>query len=56
MEIFLPNMKKEDENYKVPNLEKGIAVLEYLSSHSQGKRCRRLSKRLNSRRRPLIVS
>ena len=37
MEIFLPNMKKEDENYKVPNLEKGIAVLEYLSSHSQGK-------------------
>ncbi len=30
-------MEKADENYKVPNLEKGIAVLEYLSLHSSGK-------------------
>lgn len=30
-------MEKTDESYKVPNLEKGIAVLEYLSFHSQGK-------------------
>lgn len=29
-------MEKMDENYKVPNLEKGIAVLEYLSSRSAG--------------------
>lgn len=30
-------MEKADEGYKVPNLEKGIAVLEYLSLHSSGK-------------------
>ena len=30
-------MEKQDENYKVPNLEKGIAVLEYLSIDSVGK-------------------
>lgn len=30
-------MEKVDENYKVPNLEKGIAVLEYLSQYSIGK-------------------
>ena len=30
------NMEKAEENYKVPNLEKGIAVLEYLSLHTQG--------------------
>ena len=29
-------MEKVEENYKVPNLEKGIAVLEYLSLHSEG--------------------
>lgn len=29
-------MEKIDENYKVPNLEKGIAVLEYLSLRSAG--------------------
>ena len=29
-------MEKVDENYKVPNLEKGIAVLEYLSMRSEG--------------------
>lgn len=30
-------MEKSEENYKVPNLEKGIAVLEYLSLYSTGK-------------------
>lgn len=30
-------MEKADDNYKVPNLEKGIAVLEYLSLHPKGK-------------------
>lgn len=33
MESLNPNMEKSEENYKVPNLEKGIAVLEYLSLH-----------------------
>lgn len=36
MESVIPNMEKSEENYKVPNLEKGIAVLEYLSCHPQG--------------------
>lgn len=36
MESVIPNMEKAEENYKVPNLEKGIAVLEYLSLHPQG--------------------
>lgn len=36
MENTLPNMEKNEENYKVPNLEKGIAVLEYLSLRSAG--------------------
>lgn len=36
MEITLPNMEKTEENYKVPNLEKGIAVLEYLSFQTKG--------------------
>lgn len=36
MESDIPNMEKTEENYKVPNLEKGIAVLEYLSFHNQG--------------------
>lgn len=36
MENTLPNMEKIDENYKVPNLEKGLAVLEYLSLRSAG--------------------
>lgn len=30
-------MEKNEENYKVPNLEKGIAVLEYLSTYPEGK-------------------
>jgi len=37
MENVLPNMEKAEENYKVPNLEKGIAVLEYLSLRPEGK-------------------
>lgn len=36
MENTLPNMEKIEESYKVPNLEKGIAVLEYLSLHPKG--------------------
>lgn len=35
MESILPNMEKE-ENYKVPNLEKGIAVIEHLSMYPAG--------------------
>lgn len=37
MENTLPDMEKTDDNYKVPNLEKGIAVLEYLSYSPKGK-------------------
>lgn len=47
MENTLPNMEKVDENYKVPNLEKGIAVLEYLSLRSAGKHCKILSRQLD---------
>lgn len=36
MENVLSNMEKAEENYKVPNLEKGIAVMEYLSLHPAG--------------------
>ena len=36
MESVIPNMEKADEVYKVPNLEKGIAVLEYLSLKPKG--------------------
>ena len=36
MESVIPNMEKAEENYKVPNLEKGIAVVEDLSRHTQG--------------------
>lgn len=37
MESVSSNIEKPEENYKVPNLEKGIAVLEYLSLNNQGK-------------------
>lgn len=36
MKNTIPNMKKPKENYKVPNLEKGIAILEYLSLCPRG--------------------
>lgn len=36
MENTFPNTEKAEENYKVPNLEKGIAVLEYLSLRPKG--------------------
>lgn len=36
MESVIPNMEKIEDGYKVPNLEKGIAVLEYLSDLSRG--------------------
>ena len=55
MENTLPNMEKVDENYKVPNLEKGIAVLEYLSLRSAGKHCKILSRRSIYRRPRLTV-
>ena len=31
MENKISNVEKQEENYKVPNLEKGLAILEYLS-------------------------
>ena len=37
MEKVEEYMEKAEENYKVPNLEKGIAVLEYLSLYSLGR-------------------
>ena len=36
MENTEQSLEKADDNYKVPNLEKGIAVIEYLSSRSEG--------------------
>jgi DNA-binding IclR family transcriptional regulator len=36
MKNTIPNTEKEDSNYKVPNLEKGIAILEYLSLRKGG--------------------
>ena len=33
MENTEQSLEKTDDNYKVPNLEKGIAVIEYLSSY-----------------------
>ncbi len=36
MENTIPNLEKTEESYKVPNLEKGIAVLEYLSHQPLG--------------------
>lgn len=36
MEIRISNMEKEEGHYRVPNLEKGIAVLEYLSFRPMG--------------------
>lgn len=47
MERSIPNMEKPEENYKVPNLEKGIAVLEYLSLHSQGETLQDIKCKLN---------
>ena len=35
MENTEQSLEKTDDNYKVPNLEKGIAVIEYLSSRSE---------------------
>lgn len=36
MENDISNLEKAEDNYKVPNLEKGIAILEYLSTRSGG--------------------
>ena len=40
MENTEQSLEKTDDNYKVPNLEKGIAVIEYLSSRSEGETSR----------------
>lgn len=48
-------MEKQDENYKVPNLEKGIAVLEYLSIDSVGKNLQDIKGNLIFRKQRLIV-
>ena len=54
MENILPNMEnteqsleKTDDNYKVPNLEKGIAVIEYLSSRSEGETLQEIKQTLD---------
>ena len=40
-------MEKGEENYKVPNLEKGIAVLEYLSLRPQGETLQDIKNKLD---------
>lgn len=45
-------MEKAEENYKVPNLEKGIAVLEYLSLYTMGKTLQETSRNLIFRKLP----
>ena len=47
MESVIPNMEKGEENYKVPNLEKGIAVLEYLSLRPQGETLQDIKNKLD---------
>ena len=47
MENLISNMEKSEENYKVPNLEKGIIVLEYLSNFPDGKSLQEIKKSLN---------
>ena len=40
-------MEKGEENYKVPNLEKGIAVLEYLSLRPHGETLQDIKNKLD---------
>lgn len=47
MEKAKENMEKAEENYKVPNLEKGIAVLEYLSLYTMGKTLQEIKSELD---------
>ena len=47
MEKTEENMEKVEENYKVPNLEKGIAVLEYLSLYTTGKTLQEIKSELD---------
>ena len=47
MEKVKENMEKAEENYKVPNLEKGIAVLEYLSLYTMGKTLQEIKSELD---------
>lgn len=37
MKNTIPNMKNQAVNYTVPNLEKGLAILDYLSLNNEGK-------------------
>lgn len=37
MKNAMPNMKKQKTDYKVPNLEKGLAILDFLSHNVKGK-------------------
>ena len=53
MEKVKENMEKAEENYKVPNLEKGIAVLEYLSLYTMGKTLQEIKSNLIFRKLPL---
>ena len=55
MESVNPNMEKAEENYKVPNLEKGIAVMEYLSLRSQGDTLQAIKDTLDISQTTLIV-
>lgn len=47
MEKLEENLEKAEENYKVPNLEKGIAILEYLSLFSLGKTLQEIKQELD---------
>ncbi len=47
MENVISNTEKTEESYKVPNLEKGIGILEYLSNYSEGKSLQDIKKSLD---------
>ena len=56
MENTEQSLEKTDDNYKVPNLEKGIAVIEYLSSRSEGETLQQSRWHLIYHRLPPTVS
>lgn len=47
MENTDQSMEKVDDNYKVPNLEKGIAVIEHLSLRTEGETLQEIKSTLN---------
>ena len=55
MEKVEEYMEKAEENYKVPNLEKGIAVLEYLSLYSLGRTLQAIKSELDISQTPAYV-